>query len=90
MNNFYNYAVAVFSSGIWFCKAPFGCLIKPGDLVDIAKADGRGEVLAVEMATENNTMLNLLAEINYSGEAEKITAVYSKKEIEWKEEEKND
>lgn len=82
-NKIYDYAIAVFSSGLWFCKVPFGCSIKPGDLVDIAKASGRGRVLAVEMATENNTMLNLLSAINYSGEAEKILAIYSKKEIEW-------
>ena len=85
MDKIYDYAIVVFSDGVLFCKAPFGYSIKPGDLVELEEGDKKGKVLAVEMATESNNMLNLLDKINYAGEAEKITAVYSKKEIEWKE-----
>lgn len=87
MDKIYDYAIVVFSDGVLFCKVPFGYSIKPGDLVDLEEGDKKGKVLAVEMATESNNMLNLLDKINYSGEAEKITAIYSKKKIEWKEEE---
>lgn len=87
MDKIYDYAIVEFSDGVLFCKAPFGYSIKPGDLVELEEGDKKGKVLAVEMATESNNMLNLLSKINYANEAEKITAVYSKKEIEWKEEE---
>lgn len=83
MDKIYNYAIAKFDTGLRFCRAPFSYSIKSGDLVDIDSGSRKGKVLAVEIATENNTMLNLLTKVNYSGEAEKITAVYSKKEITW-------
>lgn len=83
MDKFYNYAIVKFDpTRVWLCRAPFGYSIKPGDLVDTER-HGRGEVLAVEMATENNSMINLLDKINYPNGIENIDTVYSKKDVKW-------
>lgn len=82
MDKIYTYAIAKFDTGLRFCRAPFGYSIKSGDLVDIESGSRKGKVLAVEIATENNSMLNLLTKVNYSGISERITAIYSRKEIE--------
>lgn len=88
MDKIYNYAIVEFGTKIQFCRAPYSYSIKSGDLVYIEGGSRKGKVLAVEIAMENNIMLNLLAKINYpENEAYKITAIYSKKEIEWKDEE---
>lgn len=87
MNELYYYAIVEFSYGVRFCRVPFGYSIKSGDLVDVAGIPTEGKVLAVEMATSNNNMLNLLTKINPEKEAFKVSAIYSKREIEWKDEE---
>ena len=90
MNEFYDYVMAEFDSGVRLCKAPFASLIKEGDLIEVKGVYGKGRVVAAETASKSNSMLNLLAKINPGEEAYKVSTIYSKKEIEWKEEEKND
>lgn len=88
MNDFNEYVVAEFGSDILLCKAPFTSMVKEGDLIEANGLYGKGKVLAVEATSTNDRMLNLLAKINYpEKEAYKVSAVYSKKEIEWKEDE---
>ena len=89
-NEFNDYVVAEFTSGVRLCKAPFASMVKPGDLVEVKGIYGKGKVLATEATSANDRMLKLLAKINPEKEAYKVSAIYSKKEIEWKEEEKND
>ncbi|AVJ48884.1 hypothetical protein [Lactobacillus phage PMBT4] len=89
MNGFNDYLVARFNSGIKVCKAPFASLAKPGDLVEVKGTYGKGTVLATESASKSNPILGLIEKINFPEEgAYNVTAIYSKKEIEWKEEEK--
>ena len=85
------YVVAEFQSGIRLCKAPFTSMIHEGDLIEAKGLYGKGKVLAVEATSTNDRMLNLIDKINYPGkEAFKVSAVYSKKEIDWKEDEENE
>ena len=90
MNKFYDYVVARFNSGVQLCKAPFTSMVKEGDLIEVNGIYGKGKVLAVEATSTNDRMLNLLAKINPGKEACKVSAIYSKEEIEWKEDEEND
>lgn len=90
MNDFNEYAVAKFDFGIRLCVAPFTSMIGEGDLIEVKGVDGKGKVLAVETTSINDRMLNLLDKINPGKKAFKVSAVYRKKEIEWKEDEKND
>ena len=91
MNDFYDYVMAEFHSGIRLCKAPFASLIKEGDLIEVKGLYGKGKVLAAEASSKGNNVLTLLAKINYpEKEAYKISTIYSKKEIDWKEDEQND
>lgn len=88
MNEFNDYLVAKFSSGVKLCKAPFASMVKAGDLVEINCVYGKGKVVAVETASKNNNLFNLFEKINYPEEkAYKVKAIYSKKEIEWEKEE---
>lgn len=88
MNEFNDYMMAEFNSGVRLCKAPFASMVKAGDLVEVKGVFGKGEVVAVETASKNNNMINLLAKINYPEEdAYKVSAIYSKKEIEWEKKE---
>ena len=89
MNEFNDYVVAEFNPGVWLCKAPFASMVKDGDLIEV-NGYGKGEVLAVESTSTNDRMLNLLAKINPGKEVYKVSAIYSKKEIEWKEDGQND
>lgn len=90
MDDFYDYVVAEFQSGVRLCKAPFASLIKDGDLIEAKGVYGKGKVLAAETSSKSNNMLKLLDTINYpEKEAYKISAIYSKKEIDWKEDEQN-
>lgn len=89
MNDFNNYVVAEFTSGVRLCKLPFVSMVKEGDLIEVKGIYGKGKVLATATTSANDRMLNLLAKINPGEEAYKVSTVYSKKEIEWKEEEKN-
>lgn len=87
MNEFNDYVVAEFNSGVRLCKAPFSSMVKEGDLVEVKGIYGKGKVLAAETAIKSNNMLNLLAKINYpEKEAYNVSAIYSKKEIEWEKE----
>ena len=90
MNDFNEYAVAEFDFGIRLCKAPFTSMINEGDLIEVKGIYGKGKVLAVEATSINDRMLNLLDKINPEKETFKILAVYSKKEINWKEDEENE
>ena len=91
MNDFNEYVVVEFQSGIRLCKAPFTSMIHEGDLIEANGLYGKGKVMAVEATSTNDRMLNLLDKINYpEKEAFKVSAVYSKKEIDWKEEEENE
>ena len=90
MNNFNEYVVAEFHSGIRLCKAPFTSMINEGDLIEVKGIYGKGKVLAVEATSINDRMLNLLAKINPEKETFKILPAYSKKEIDWKEDEENE
>ena len=84
------YMIAEFQSGIRLCKAPFTSMIHEGDLIEAKGLYGKGKVLAVEATSTNDRMLKLLDEINPGKEAFKVSAVYSKKEIDWKEDEENE
>ena len=85
------YMVAEFQSDIRLCKAPFTSMVKEGDLIEAKGLYGKGKVMAVEATGTNDRMLKLLDKINYpEKEAFKVSAVYSKKEIEWKEDEENE
>lgn len=87
MNEFNDYVMVEFDFGVRLCKAPFASMVKAGDLVEAKGVCGKGKVVAVETASKNNNMLNLLAKINYpEEEAYKVKAIYSKKEIEWEKE----
>lgn len=87
MNGFNDYLIARFNSGIKVCKAPFASLVKAGDLVEVKGIYGKGTVIATESASENNTLLGLIEKINFPEEgAYEVSAIYSKKEIKWKEE----
>ena len=91
MNDFNEYLVAEFDFGIRLCKAPFTSMVKKGDLIEVKEAYGKGKVMAVEATSINDRMLNLLAKINYHEKGTfKVSAVYSKKEIEWKEDKENE
>ena len=90
MNDFNEYVVAEFDFGIRLCKAPFTSMVKEGDLIEVKEAYGKGKVMAVEATSINDRMLKLLSEINPGKEAFKVSAIYSKKEIEWKEDEENE
>ena len=84
MNGFNDYLIARFNSGIKVCKAPFASLVKAVDLVEVKGVYGKGTVIAVEYASKNNTLLGLIEKINYPEEsAYEASAIYSKKEIEW-------
>lgn len=88
MNEFNDYLMARFNSGVKLCKAPFASMVKAGDLVEVKGVYGKGKVVAVETASKNNNLFNLLNKINYPEEkACKVSAIYSKKEIEWEKEE---
>ena len=87
MNDFNEYVVAKFDFGIRLCVAPFTSMINEGDLIEVKGVDGKGKVLAAETTSINDRMLNLLDKINPGKKAFKVSAVYSKKEIDWKEEE---
>lgn len=89
MSEFNDYVVAEFNSGVRLCKAPFASMVKEGDLIEVSGLYGKGKVLAVEATSTNDRMLNLLAKINPGQEACKVSAIYSRKVIEWKDE-KND
>ena len=85
------YMIAEFDFGIRLCKAPFTSMIHEGDLIEVKEAYGKGKVMAVEATSTNDRMLNLLYKINYpEKEAFNVSAVYSKKEIDWKEDEENE
>lgn len=87
MNDFYDYVMAEFQSGVRLCKAPFASMIKEGDLIKVKGLYGKGKVVAVETTSANNKMLSLLAKINYpENEAYKVSIIYSKKFIEWSKE----
>lgn len=87
MSEFYDYLVADFSSGVQLCKAPFASMVKEGDLVEVIGDYGKHTVLAVETASDNNNLLNLLTKINCPKEgAYKVSTIYSKKVIEWSKE----
>ena len=63
-------------------------MINEGDVVEAKGLYGKGKVMAVEATSTNDRMLNLLNKINYpEKEAFNVFAVYSKKEIDWEEEE---
>ena len=83
MNDFNEYLVAEFDFGIRLCKAPFTSMVKEGDLIEVKGIDKKGKVLAVEATSINDRMLNLLDKINPGKKAFKVSAVYSKKEIDW-------
>lgn len=84
MNEFNDYLIAQFNSGAKLCKAPFASMVKAGDLVEIKGIYGKGKVVAVETASKNNNLFNLLNKLNYPEEKSyKVKAIYSKKEIEW-------
>ena len=83
MSEFNDYVVAEFNSGVRLCKAPFASMVKEGDLIEVKGIYGKGKVLAAEASSTNDRMLKLLAKINPEKEAYKVSAIYSKKEIEW-------
>lgn len=83
-NGFNDYLIAQFTSGIKVCKAPFASMIKAGDLVEVKHIYGKGKVIAAESASDNNSLLDLIKMANYPDkEAFEVTAIYSKKEIKW-------
>lgn len=92
-NEFYDYLMVEFNSGVKLCKAPLASLVKAGDLVEAKYVQGKGKVLAVETASKSNHLFNLLDKINspekdaFKVDAFKVKTIYSKKEIEWKDEE---
>lgn len=91
MNDFNDYVMAEFQSGIRLCKAPFASLIKEGDLIEVSGLYGKGKVMAVETTSTNDRMLNLLTKINSPATGiYKVSAIYSKKFVEWKDEDEND
>lgn len=84
MNGFNDYVIAQFTYGIKVCKAPFASMIKAGDLVEVKHIHGKGKVIAAESASDNNSLLDLIKMANYpEKEAFEVTAIYSKKEIKW-------
>lgn len=85
--DFNYYVMAEFNSGVRLCKAPFASMVKVGDLVEANGVYGKGKVVAVESASTNNNLLNLLIKINYpKEEAYEVSAIYSKKVIGWSKE----
>lgn len=85
MSEFNDYVVAEFNSGVRLCKAPFASMVKEGDLIEVSGLYGKGKVMAVEATSTNDRMLNLLSKINSPATGTfKVSAIYSKKEIEWK------
>lgn len=86
--DFNYYVMAKFNSGVRLCKAPFASsMVKVGDLVKANGVYGKGKVVAVETASTNNNLLNLLIKINYpKKEAYEVSVIYSKKVIEWSKE----